>query len=71
MNAEPVVTRQQVIEGARNLGIAGQPICCIHVSLRSFPKLEDGAATLIDGLLETGATQLVATMANQAFASAR
>jgi aminoglycoside 3-N-acetyltransferase len=70
MNPEPVVTRHQVIEGARNLGIAGQPIC-IHVSLRSFPKLEDGAATLIDGLLETGATLLVATMANQAFASAR
>lgn len=66
MSGEAVVTRQQVLAGAQDLGIAGQPIC-IHVSLRSFPKLEGGAATLIDVLLETGATVLVATMANQAF----
>ncbi len=61
-----MVGRADINEGARRLGIAGQPVC-IHASLRSFPKLEEGPETVIEGLLDIGATVVVATMANQAF----
>jgi aminoglycoside 3-N-acetyltransferase len=61
------VTQADVSLRAERLGLAGRPIC-LHASLRSFPSLENGAATLIDGLLDADATVLVATMANDAFA---
>jgi aminoglycoside 3-N-acetyltransferase len=56
----------QVAAAARQLGLAEAPVC-LHASLRSFPALAEGPATLIDGLLDTGATVMVATMADQAF----
>jgi len=56
-----------VATGAERLGVAGGTIC-LHASLRSFPRLVDGPATLVDGLLSTAATVMVATMANEAFA---
>ena len=61
-----VVNRTAIVEVARQLGINGKPVC-IHVSLRSFPKLENEAETLIEGLLDAGVTVKVATMANHAF----
>ncbi|HET6873173.1 MAG TPA: AAC(3) family N-acetyltransferase [Acidimicrobiales bacterium] len=61
-----VVTRAEVKAGAERLGLGGGAVC-LHASLRSFPRLEDGPATLIDGLLAAGTTVLVATMANEAF----
>ena len=57
----------EIAQAAERLGVAGRPIC-VHASLRSFPRLERGPATLIDGLLSTGATVMVAAMAGQAFA---
>lgn len=54
------------MQAAGRLGIAGRALC-LHASLRSFPKLERGPATLIDGLLSTGATVMVATMSGQRF----
>jgi aminoglycoside 3-N-acetyltransferase len=65
--AEDVVTRTDIATGVRRLGLEGQVIC-LHASLRSFPRLEEGPATLVEGLLDMGATVLVATMANEAFA---
>ncbi|MHB8467270.1 MAG: AAC(3) family N-acetyltransferase [Acidimicrobiales bacterium] len=60
------VTDVEIAEGAERLGVAGGAVC-VHASLRSFPKLARGPATLIDGLLATGATVMVATMAGEAF----
>src|SRR5215472_15667287 len=63
---EMVVNRTAIVEAARQLGINGKPVC-VHISLRSFPKLEKEAETLIEGLLDAGVTVMVATMANHAF----
>ncbi len=60
------VSPAQVAAAARQLGIAEGPVC-LHASLRSFPVLLDGPATLINGLLDNGATVMVATMADRAF----
>lgn len=55
------------VEGAlRELGIEGRPIE-VHVSVRSFGGLEDGPATIVDGVLATGSTVLAATMAPDLF----
>lgn len=53
------VIAAEIAEGAHRLGLAGVALC-VHVSLRSFPKLVSGPATLVDGLLSTGATVMVA-----------
>src|SRR5256885_3985478 len=51
------------VEGAlRKLGIEKRPIE-VHVSVRSFGGLEDGPATIVDGVLAAGSTVLAATMA--------
>ena len=60
------VTAAEIAEGAHRLGLAGVAVC-VHASLRSFPKLSSGPETLVDGLLSTGATVMVATMAGEAF----
>lgn len=62
-----VVSRAEVSEAAERVGVAGTPVC-LHASLRSFPRLDAGPETLVEGLLDTGATVMVATMANHAFA---
>lgn len=59
-------TEEEIAQVANHLGIAGEALC-LHASLRSFPKLEHGPGTLIDGLLSTGATVMVATMSGQWF----
>ena len=55
------------VEGAlRELGIERRPIE-VHVSVRSFGRLEDGPATIVDGVLAAGSTVLAATMAPDLF----
>lgn len=60
------VTRAEVAMAANHLGLAGKAFC-LHASLRSFPRLEEGPATLVEALLETGITVLSPSMANEAF----
>jgi aminoglycoside 3-N-acetyltransferase len=55
-----------IAEGLHALGIAGKPLC-IHVSLRSFGR-GVGPADVIDGVLSTGSTVLIPTMAGETFA---
>ena len=58
------------VEGAlRELGIERRPIE-VHVSVRSFGGLEDGPATIVDGVLAAGSTVLAATMAPDLFGAA-
>jgi aminoglycoside 3-N-acetyltransferase len=59
-------TEEEVARAADRLGVAGAPLC-LHASLRSFPRLERGPATLIDGLLSTASTVMAATMSGGAF----
>ena len=55
------------VEGAlRALRIERWPIE-VHVSVRSFGGLEDGPATIVDGVLAAGSTVLAATMAPDLF----
>jgi len=50
----------------RQLGLTGRPIE-VHASLRSFGELEDGPATIVEGVLAAGSTVLAATMAPDLF----
>ena len=59
-------SEEEIADAAARLGVAGAALC-LHASLRSFPRLERGPATLVDGLLSTGATVLVATMSGTWF----
>ncbi|MGH3385619.1 MAG: AAC(3) family N-acetyltransferase [Nocardioidaceae bacterium] len=52
-----VVTTGDVVAGLEAAGTAGRPLC-VHSSLRSFGRLASGAATVVDGVLGTGATVL-------------
>ncbi|HVX30661.1 MAG TPA: AAC(3) family N-acetyltransferase [Nitrolancea sp.] len=54
------VTTSQIQQGIRVLQLSGRPLC-VHSSLRSFGWLQDGAATVIDGILSEGCTLLVPT----------
>jgi len=58
------VTRVRVSDGIRALELADRPVC-IHVSMRSFGRLEAGAATVVDGILGAGSTVLVPTFSHQ------
>lgn len=60
------ITDEEIADAAESLGIAGEALC-LHASLRSFPRLKRGPKTLIDGLVSTGATVMVATMSGQWF----
>lgn len=48
----------------RELGLDGTPVS-VHASMRSFGRLEAGAETVIDGLLEAGCTVLVPAFSHQ------
>ena len=61
------VGTDDIAAGVDRLGLAGRPVC-IHVSLRSFGGIDDGPATLVDGLLATGCSVLIPTMAGRHFA---
>jgi aminoglycoside 3-N-acetyltransferase len=52
------VTVDDIRTAVRALDLAGRPLC-VHSSLRSFGRVEGGAATVIDGLLAEGCTLLV------------
>jgi aminoglycoside 3-N-acetyltransferase len=54
------VTRDDVRAGIRELGLAGLPLC-VHSSLRSFGRVEGGADTVVDAILDEGCTLLVPT----------
>lgn len=49
-----------IAEALTRLGASGRPVC-VHASLRSFGLLAGGADTVIDAVLEVGATLLVPT----------
>lgn len=59
-------TEEEIAQAAERVGMAGESLC-LHASLRSFPKLARGPATLVDGLLSTGSTVMVATMSGRWF----
>jgi aminoglycoside 3-N-acetyltransferase len=61
-----VVGVREVAGALRDLGIEERPIE-LHVSVRSFDGLEDGPATIVDGVLAAGSTVLAATMAPDLF----
>lgn len=50
----------------RDAGLSGRPIE-VHASLRSFGALEEGPATIVEGVLAAGSTVLAATMAPDLF----
>lgn len=60
------MTRAQLIEAISGLSDDDSPLA-VHVSLRSFPRVEGGPATLVGAFLDRGCTLLVATMANTLF----
>ncbi len=49
-----------VQEAVRELGLAGKPVC-IHSSLRSFGRVADGPATILQAFLDEGCTVVVPT----------
>jgi len=54
------VTIQDIREAIQNLGLSGRPLC-VHSSLRSFVWVDEGASTVVNGLLAEGCTVLVPT----------
>jgi aminoglycoside 3-N-acetyltransferase len=66
MSSLDAVGVREIEDAVRELGFAGRPIE-VHVSLRSFGLLEDGPATIVDGILAAGSTVLAATMAPDLF----
>lgn len=61
-----IVTQQDIQRAIELLELADMPIC-IHSSLRSFGRLENGAQTVVDGFLAEGCTVLVPTFTNVSF----
>ena len=53
-----MVTGKAVTAAMRHLGLSGRPVC-VHASLRSFGRVEGGAATVVDRLLAAGCTVMV------------
>ena len=60
------VTRAQLAEAISDLSLDDLPVA-VHVSLRSFPRVEGGPATVVGAFLDRGCTLLVPTMANSLF----
>ena len=61
-----MVTRAELRDAIDRLGL-GDAIVEIHVSLRSFPTVDGGPATLVGAFLDRGCTLVVPTMANGFF----
>ena len=66
MGERGVVEAADIAGAIERLGLAGRPVG-VHVSLRSFGWLADGASTIVEGLLGAGCTVLAATMAPDLF----
>jgi aminoglycoside N3'-acetyltransferase len=62
-----VVTRKDVADGIRRLSLS-RKVVELHVSLRSFPRLDGGPEALVDAFLDAQCTLLVPTMAPELFA---
>jgi aminoglycoside 3-N-acetyltransferase len=60
------VTGHDLGSALDRLGVAGTPVE-IHVSLKSFPRIEGGPATLVDAFLSAGSTIVMWTSAHEAF----
>jgi len=60
------VTRAELAAAISGLSLEGAPVA-VHVSLRSFPRVDGGPATLVGAFLDLGCTLLVPTMANTLF----
>jgi aminoglycoside N3'-acetyltransferase len=63
------LTKQDIQQVIRTLNLSELPLC-VHSSLRSFGPIEDGADTLLDGLLAEDTTVMVPTFSGQSFAIA-
>lgn len=63
------VDAHAVRQGLRNLGLSGR-VLCVHSSLRSFGRLQGGAAAFVDACLAEQCTVLVPTFSWTAFAVA-
>ena len=55
-----MITVQDIRKAVRDLGLGGRPLC-VHSSLRSFGWVQQGASTVITGLLAEGCTIMVTT----------
>ena len=64
--ADGPVTRAKLTAAISRLSLEGAPIA-VHVSIRSFPRVDGGPATLVGAFLDLGCTLLVPTMANTLF----
>jgi len=62
-----VVTREDVAHAIGQLKLSGKAVE-LHVSLRSFPRLDGGPEVLVEAFLDAGCTLLVPTMAPELFA---
>jgi aminoglycoside 3-N-acetyltransferase len=62
-----MVMSEAVKAAAGHLGLSGRAVC-VHSSLRSFGRVEGGAATVVGGLLFEGCTVVVPTFSWRAFA---
>jgi aminoglycoside 3-N-acetyltransferase len=60
------VTSDTIRAAIRELGLAGLPLE-VHSSLRSFGRVEGGAATVVDSLLAEGCTVVVPTFTSPAY----
>ena len=58
------VTREHIIAGIRSLGVQGGDLMLVHSSLKSFGRVEGGAATVVRALIDSvapGGTVMVPT----------
>jgi hypothetical protein len=53
-----VVDASDITGAIRGLGLGGMAVC-LHASLRSFGRVDGGAAAVVDGILAAGCTLLV------------
>ena len=64
MDGARIVTKKDIIDGLRRLGIAPGDCLLVHGSLESFGRVEGGANAVIDALLDavgTGGTVMAPT----------
>jgi aminoglycoside 3-N-acetyltransferase len=64
-----VVRVEDITDALTTLGLAGR-VLEMHVSLRSFGRLDNGASTIVEGALAAGCTVVAATMTGDRFAAA-
>ena len=68
-----MVTKKDVAETLKNLGIKNGDILLFHSSLKSFGQTENGADTIIDGILEAvgkNGTAVAPTLVQKDFSNA-